>query len=287
MFGFWPIMWIVINALWLFNMTDATGSFAVLRRAFARVSDDQRVQVVVIAFCFGALLEALAGFGTPGRHLRDDDGRSRDQADQGRRRGARGRHRAGGLRRDRHPDHHPRHRHRAARPPARSDGGSPDAGAGARGALRARVHDGRPPRPARRLAGGSHRRRRLRAAAVRDLQLRLHRADGHHRLARLGGGHPAAAPRLVAVGPPEPRRGDAPHGSARHRGGQHVGSGVRGAGGQPRPGHHPPRGGQGRRRGAAHPPRDDPRLRALRDHHRRPRPHQPQGHRHPARQGDQ
>jgi lactate permease len=64
-FGFWPIMWIVINALWVFNMTDATGSFAALRRAFARVSDDLRVQVVMIAFCFGALLEALAGFGTP------------------------------------------------------------------------------------------------------------------------------------------------------------------------------------------------------------------------------
>jgi lactate permease len=64
-FGFWPIMWIVINALWIFNMTDATGHFAVLRRAFATISDDIRVQVVVIAFCFGALLEALAGFGTP------------------------------------------------------------------------------------------------------------------------------------------------------------------------------------------------------------------------------
>jgi lactate permease len=64
-FGFWPIMWIVINALWIFNMTEATGSFAALRRAFATVSEDHRVQVVVIAFCFGALLEALAGFGTP------------------------------------------------------------------------------------------------------------------------------------------------------------------------------------------------------------------------------
>jgi lactate permease len=64
-FGFWPIMWIVINALWIFNMTEATGYFAVLRRTFSMVSDDLRVQVVVIAFCFGALLEALAGFGTP------------------------------------------------------------------------------------------------------------------------------------------------------------------------------------------------------------------------------
>jgi lactate permease len=64
-FGFWPIMWIVINALWIYNMSDATGHFAVLRRAFAEVSSDVRVQVVVVAFCFGALLEALAGFGTP------------------------------------------------------------------------------------------------------------------------------------------------------------------------------------------------------------------------------
>jgi lactate permease len=64
-FGFWPIMWIVINALWIYNMTDATGHFDVLKRAFGAVSDDLRVQVVVIAFCFGALLEALAGFGTP------------------------------------------------------------------------------------------------------------------------------------------------------------------------------------------------------------------------------
>jgi len=64
-FGFFPIMWIVINALWIFNMTVETGDFAVLRRAFSSVSNDQRIQVVIIAFCFGALLEALAGFGTP------------------------------------------------------------------------------------------------------------------------------------------------------------------------------------------------------------------------------
>src|SRR2546430_14671344 len=64
-FGLWPIMWIVVNALWIYNMTDATGHFAVLKRAFGTVSDDLRVQVVMIAFCFGALLEALAGFGTP------------------------------------------------------------------------------------------------------------------------------------------------------------------------------------------------------------------------------
>jgi lactate permease len=64
-FGLWPIMWIVVNALWIFNMSDATGYFAILRRGFSVVSADVRVQVVVVAFCFGALLEALAGFGTP------------------------------------------------------------------------------------------------------------------------------------------------------------------------------------------------------------------------------
>jgi lactate permease len=64
-FGFFPIMWIVINAIWVYNLTVETGHFDVLRRSFASVSDDQRVQAIIIAFCFGALMEALAGFGTP------------------------------------------------------------------------------------------------------------------------------------------------------------------------------------------------------------------------------
>src|SRR3954465_6383807 len=64
-FGLFPIMWIVVNALWIYNMTRESGHFAVLRRAMAAVSDDQRVQAILIAFSFGALLEALAGFGTP------------------------------------------------------------------------------------------------------------------------------------------------------------------------------------------------------------------------------
>ena len=64
-FGLFPIMWIVINAIWLYNMTVKTGHFAVLRRAFGSVSDDQRIQAVLVAFAFGALIEGLAGFGTP------------------------------------------------------------------------------------------------------------------------------------------------------------------------------------------------------------------------------
>lgn len=64
-FGLFPIMWIVVNAIWIYNMTVRTGHFDVLRRSFGTVSTDQRIQAVIIAFCFGALLEALAGFGTP------------------------------------------------------------------------------------------------------------------------------------------------------------------------------------------------------------------------------
>src|SRR3979411_147195 len=64
-FGFFPILWIVINPIWIYNMPVHTGHFDVLRRSFARVSKDQRIQGVIIAFSFGALLEALAGFGTP------------------------------------------------------------------------------------------------------------------------------------------------------------------------------------------------------------------------------
>jgi lactate permease len=64
-FGFFPIMWIVVNAIWVYNLTVSTGHFDVLRRSFEKVSPDQRIQAIIIAFCFGALLEALAGFGTP------------------------------------------------------------------------------------------------------------------------------------------------------------------------------------------------------------------------------
>lgn len=63
--SFLTVIWILVNALWIFKLTESTGHFAVLRRSFAGVSDDQRIQVIIIAFAFGALLEALAGAGTP------------------------------------------------------------------------------------------------------------------------------------------------------------------------------------------------------------------------------
>ncbi|CAM5291615.1 L-lactate permease [Streptomyces purpurascens] len=64
-FGLFPILWIVVNALWVYRMTVHTRHFDILRRSFGRLSDDPRIQALVIAFCFGALLEALAGFGAP------------------------------------------------------------------------------------------------------------------------------------------------------------------------------------------------------------------------------
>ena len=64
-FGIFPIMWIVINAIWLYELTVASGRFEDLRRVINNISDDPRIQAVIIAFCFGGLLEALAGFGAP------------------------------------------------------------------------------------------------------------------------------------------------------------------------------------------------------------------------------
>ncbi|MEU1121471.1 MULTISPECIES: L-lactate permease [unclassified Streptomyces] len=65
LFGVFPILWIVVNALWVYRMTVRTRHFDILRRSFGRLSDDPRIQALVVAFCFGALLEALAGFGAP------------------------------------------------------------------------------------------------------------------------------------------------------------------------------------------------------------------------------
>jgi lactate permease len=64
-FGLFPIMWIVVCAVWLYQLTVISGRFEDLRAAFRLVSDDPRVQAIIIAFCFGGLLEALAGFGAP------------------------------------------------------------------------------------------------------------------------------------------------------------------------------------------------------------------------------
>ena len=64
-FGLFPIVWIVINAIFIYNVIVDAGYFDVVRNSLASLSNDRRVQVVLIAFVFGALLEATAGFGTP------------------------------------------------------------------------------------------------------------------------------------------------------------------------------------------------------------------------------
>ncbi len=65
-YGLWPIMWIVLAALWLYNLSVDTGNFDLLRRWMAkRASGDLRIQAILVAFCFGALLEGTAGFGAP------------------------------------------------------------------------------------------------------------------------------------------------------------------------------------------------------------------------------
>ncbi|HEY4031802.1 MAG TPA: L-lactate permease, partial [Caulobacteraceae bacterium] len=65
-FAVWPVMWIVFNALLLYNITVKTGRFEDLRRwMIEHMPGDKRVVLVVIGFCFGALLEGVAGFGTP------------------------------------------------------------------------------------------------------------------------------------------------------------------------------------------------------------------------------
>ncbi|MDL9948497.1 L-lactate permease [Gordonia sp. ABSL11-1] len=64
-FGVFPAMWVVVNALWIHNMTVKSGAFDIIQRSFVAVSNDRRIQGLIIAFCFGAVLEALAGFGAP------------------------------------------------------------------------------------------------------------------------------------------------------------------------------------------------------------------------------
>src|ERR1700722_9721395 len=65
-FALWPVMWIVFNALVLYNIAVVSGRFDAFRDwLLAHLPDDRRVTVVVIGFCFGCLMEGVAGFGSP------------------------------------------------------------------------------------------------------------------------------------------------------------------------------------------------------------------------------
>ncbi|UWX97823.1 L-lactate permease [Arthrobacter zhaoxinii] len=65
-FGLFPVVWIIVMAVWLYQVTVLSGRFEDLRRVFDAIGGgDLRVQAILVAFCFGGLLEALAGFGAP------------------------------------------------------------------------------------------------------------------------------------------------------------------------------------------------------------------------------
>ena len=64
-FGLLPIGWIILNVIFLYQLTSEKGEFAVLQRSISAISDDRRLQLLFIAFCLGAFFEGAAGFGTP------------------------------------------------------------------------------------------------------------------------------------------------------------------------------------------------------------------------------
>jgi len=63
--GFFPIGWIVLNVIFLYQVTVSTGRFELLKRAVGGVTEDRRLQLLLIAFSFGAFFEGASGFGTP------------------------------------------------------------------------------------------------------------------------------------------------------------------------------------------------------------------------------
>ena len=65
MFGLWPIGWIVVAGLFMYNLSVRTGQFEVIKNSLASITDDRRIQALLIAFSFGAFIEGCAGFGTP------------------------------------------------------------------------------------------------------------------------------------------------------------------------------------------------------------------------------
>lgn len=65
LYGIFPIFWIIITAIFIYNMTVETGDFEVIKDSIATVTDDRRLQALLVAFAFGAFLEGAAGFGAP------------------------------------------------------------------------------------------------------------------------------------------------------------------------------------------------------------------------------
>jgi lactate permease len=64
-YGLWPIAWIIVTAVFLYKIVDKTGQLDVIRASVLSITDDQRLQLLLIGFAFGAFLEGAAGFGAP------------------------------------------------------------------------------------------------------------------------------------------------------------------------------------------------------------------------------
>jgi lactate permease len=64
-YGFLPIGWIILNAVFLYNLTVHTGQFEIVKSSVGRLSRDRRIQALLVAFSFGAFIEGASGFGTP------------------------------------------------------------------------------------------------------------------------------------------------------------------------------------------------------------------------------
>jgi lactate permease len=64
-YGLFPIGWIVLGAIFIYDVTVKSGNFEVVKDTIAGVASDRRLQALLIAFCFGAFIEGASGFGTP------------------------------------------------------------------------------------------------------------------------------------------------------------------------------------------------------------------------------
>jgi lactate permease len=65
LYGLWPISWIIVTAVFLYKITVKTGQFDVIRESVLSITEDQRLQKLLVGFAFGAFLEGAAGFGAP------------------------------------------------------------------------------------------------------------------------------------------------------------------------------------------------------------------------------
>ncbi len=64
-YGLWPIAWIIVTAVYLYKITVKTGQFDIIRSSVISITEDQRLQMILVGFSFGAFLEGAAGFGAP------------------------------------------------------------------------------------------------------------------------------------------------------------------------------------------------------------------------------